>query len=155
MQGIYDATRGLLYFTNRGQVNVFSPAMHSWLAPILISSTNSQSRLVGIALSPDANTLAVSDAGNNRIYVLNPSSPTSAKSFFVNTGIDVQPYGLAVTSSGAVYYATHDQNISPPGGFNRFMFFVRSARPVLCRVMDSFKSRHSFYYMLALIIIYM
>ena len=119
MQGIYDATRGLLYFTDRGQVNVFSPAMHSWLAPILISFTNTQSRLVGIALSPDANTLAVSDAGNNRIYVLNPSSPTSAKSFFVNTGIDVQPYGLAVTSSGAVYYATHDQNISPPGGFNK------------------------------------
>ena len=119
MQGVYDATRGVLYFTDQAQIDVFSPATHNWLAPIPISFTNPQSRLVGVALSPDGNTLAVSDAGNNNIYVLNPSSPSSVKAFFVNTGVDVQPYGLAVTNSGAVYYATQDQNVDPPGGFNK------------------------------------
>jgi hypothetical protein len=119
MQGIYDPTRRLLYFTDQNRIDVFSPAAHAWQGPIPISYTNAASSLVGIALSPDGNTLAVSDSGNNRIYVLNPSSPNSAKSFYVNTGTDVQPYGLAVTNAGAVYYATHDQNIDPAGGFNK------------------------------------
>ncbi len=119
MQGVYDTTRGVLYFTDQAQIDVFSPASHNWLAPIPISFTNPRSRLVGVALSPDGNTLAVSDAGNNDIYVLNPSSPNSVKAFFVNTGVDVQPYGLAVTNSAAVYYATQDQNVDPSGGFNK------------------------------------
>jgi WD40 repeat protein len=117
MQGVYDAMRSVLYFTDQAQIDVFSPAAHNWLAPIPISFTNPNSRLVGVALSPDGNTLAVSDSGNNDIYVLNPSSPNSVKSFFVNTGVDVQPYGLAVTNSGAVYYATYDPNST--GGFDK------------------------------------
>jgi hypothetical protein len=119
MQGLYDPTRGVVYFTDQAQIDVFSPASENWLAPILISFTNAQSRLVGVALSPDGNTLAVSDAGNSRIYVMNPSSPSSVQSFSVNTGNGVQPYGLAVTNSETVYYATYTQGISPPGGFNK------------------------------------
>jgi hypothetical protein len=37
----------------------------------------------------------------------------------VNTDVDTQPYGLAVTNSGAVYYATYDQNSSPPEGLDK------------------------------------
>jgi IPT/TIG domain-containing protein len=119
MQGVYDPTRAVVYFTDQIQIDVFSPATESWLAPIPVSFANAQSRLVGIALSPDGNTLAVSDAGNSKIYVMNPSSPSSVQSFSVNTGNGVQPYGLAVTNSQAVYYATYTQVISPPGGFNK------------------------------------
>jgi DNA-binding beta-propeller fold protein YncE len=119
MQGIYDSYRGVLYYTSRAQVEVFSPASESWGSPITLPSTNNSTRLTGIALSPDGNALAVSDSGNNRVYVLNPNSPNTAKYFGVNTGVDVQPYGLAVTNTGAVYYATQDQNAIPPGGFNR------------------------------------
>jgi hypothetical protein len=119
MQGTYDAYLGVVFFTDIAQIDVFSPASESWIAPITIAGTNASTRLVGIALSPDGNTLAVSDAGNNKIYVLNPNSPSTVQSFGVNTGVDVQPYGLAVTNSGAVYYATNDQNSDPPGGLNK------------------------------------
>lgn len=119
MQGTYDAIRGVMYFTNQREVEVFSPSAKSWLAPIAIPSANANSRLVGVALSPDGNTLAVSDAGNSLISVLNPSAPTKVKSFGVNTGSEVEPFGLAVTNSGAVYYATHSQDTDPPGGFNK------------------------------------
>ena len=98
---------------------MFSPSAESWLTPITISGTNGSTRFVGIALSPDGNTLAVSDAGNDKIYILNPSSPGGARSFSVNTGANTQPYGLAVTNSGAVYYATDDQNFTPDGGLNK------------------------------------
>jgi hypothetical protein len=118
MQGIYDPIRSVVYFTDQAQIDVFSPVSEQWLTPIPISFANAQSRLVGVALSTDGNTLAVSDAGNSRIYVMNPSSPNSVKSFPVSTGNEVQPYGLAVTNSGAVYYSTIDVNISPPETFN-------------------------------------
>lgn len=119
LQGLYDPYRGVMYFTDRAQIDVFSPSAENWMTPITISGTNSSTGFVGIALSPDGNTLAVSDAGNNKIYVLNPNSPSAAQSFGVNTGVDTQPYGLAVTNSGAVYYATYDQNFSPPGGLDK------------------------------------
>jgi hypothetical protein len=115
MQGVYDPHRSVLYFTDSAQVDVFSPVSESWLSPIPISFTNTNSRLVGVALSPDGNTLAVSDAGNSAIYVLNPSSPSSAKAFSVNTRNETQPFGLAVTNGGVVYYATRDD--SNIGGF--------------------------------------
>jgi DNA-binding beta-propeller fold protein YncE len=117
MQGIYDPHRSVLYFTDSAQIDVFSPASESWLAPIPISFTNANSRLTGIALSPDGNTLAISDTGNSKIYVLNPSNANSDKAFSVNTGNVLQPYGLAMTNAGAVYYATRDQ--SNNGGFNK------------------------------------
>jgi DNA-binding beta-propeller fold protein YncE len=118
-QGVYDPYRSVMYFTDRAQIDVFSPSGENWLTPITIPGTNFSTSFVGIALSPDGNTLAVSDAGNDKIYVLNPSSPSAAQSFSVNTGAGTEPYGLAVTNSGAVYYATDDQNFTTDGGLNK------------------------------------
>jgi len=115
MQGTYDAKRAVMYFTNQREVEVFSPASKNWLSPIAIPSTNGNSRLIGVALSPDNNTLAVSDAGNSSISILNPSSPLTVKSFNVNTGSEIEPFGLAVTNSGSVYYATFDLGSNQPG----------------------------------------
>ncbi len=109
MEGIYDPQNSLMYFTDQAQVGVFSPGSGQWLAPIVIPSANVSSRLYGIALSPDGNTLAVSDAGDSRIYVLNPASPQTVQSFNVSEQIsEYEPCGLAVTNSGMVYYATFD-----------------------------------------------
>ncbi len=110
MQGVYNPTKGVAYFTDQSQIDVFSISQNNWLPPITISYANSASRLMGIALSQDTNTLAVSDAGNANIYVLNPTSPNTVRSFHVvqsqlETGM--QPYGLAVSNSGVVYYATY------------------------------------------------
>ncbi|MGO9676605.1 MAG: hypothetical protein ACLPW4_05070 [Candidatus Sulfotelmatobacter sp.] len=118
-QGLYDPYRSVMYFTDRAQIDVFSPSAENWLTPVTLPGTNSSTGFVGIALSPDGNTLAVSDAGNDKIYILNPGSPNGAQSFPVNTGNDTQPYGLAVTNSGAVYYATDDQSFSDTGGLNK------------------------------------
>jgi hypothetical protein len=122
MQGLHDPTRGVVYFTDQSQIDVFSPSTNNWLAPITISYTNGKSRLLGVALSPDGNTMAVSDAGNARIYLLNPSSPTSAKSFRVLTSNDngnLQPWGLAVTNSGIVYFGSYNNESDPAGGFHQ------------------------------------
>ncbi len=109
MQGIYDSNRGVLYFTDRVQVDVFSPG-GQWLAPIAIPQAGPSSRLYGAALSPDSNTLAISDAGDSRIYVLNPSSPQTVQSFQVSQqGSGCSPGGLAVSNTGFVYYATFGQ----------------------------------------------
>ena len=121
MQGLYDPTRGVVYFTNQSQIDVFLPSTSNWLAPITISYTNSNSRLLGVTLSPDGNTMAVSDAGNASIYLLNPSSPNSAKSFNVSENAvgNLQPYGLVVTNSGIVYYGTYNNDAEPGGGFHQ------------------------------------
>jgi streptogramin lyase len=119
LQGLYDPYRSVMYFTDRAQIAVFSPSAENWLTPITISGTNISTGFVGIALSPDGNTLAVSDAGNDKIYILNPSSPNAAQSFSVDTGAGTEPYGLAVTNSGAVYYATDNQNFGFSGGLNK------------------------------------
>jgi WD40 repeat protein len=106
MQGTYDSTRGVLYCTDRAQIEVFSPSDGQWLAPIVIPYADVSSRLYGIALSPDGNTLAVSDAGDARIYVLNMVSQ-NVQSFNVSEQISAyEPGGLAVTNAGMVYYAT-------------------------------------------------
>jgi hypothetical protein len=121
MQGVFDPTRSVVYFTDQAQIDVFSVSTNSWVAPITIAYTNSSSRLLGVALSADGNTLAVSDAGNANIYVLNPSSPTQIKSFHVqppNVG-NLQPHGLAVNDTGIVYYSSYDSDIDPPGGFHQ------------------------------------
>jgi hypothetical protein len=118
-QGLYDPYRSVMYFTDRAQIDVFSPSAETWLSPITIPGTNINTGFVGIALSPDGNALAVSDAGNDEIYILNPSSPKAARSFSVNTGTGTEPYGLAVTNSGAVYYATDNPNLGSSGGFNK------------------------------------
>jgi DNA-binding beta-propeller fold protein YncE len=119
MQGILDPHRQVLYFTNRSQVEVFSPASETWRAPISLPLVNGNTRLLGLALSPDGNTMAVSDAGTARIYVLNPESPSTAKVFNVSQDFSgYQPCGLAVTDSGKVYYATF---VTPGGsGFVAF-----------------------------------
>lgn len=116
MQGLYDSTRGVVYFTDQSQVEVFSPSSNAWLPPIAISYTNSNSILAGVALSPDSNTMAISDAGNGKIYLLNPSSPVSVQAFNV-LNYEGEPYGLAVTNSGMVYYGTDLSGVDPPGGF--------------------------------------
>lgn len=118
MQGLYDSYRGVLYFTDRTQIQVFSPSSESWLPPITLPGTTPSTRLLGISLSPDGNTLAASDPGDNAIYVLNPSSPKSAK-LFSSVGVQGYPYGLAVTNSGIVYFGTYAQSISPPGGLGK------------------------------------
>ncbi len=107
MQGIYNPGQGVLYFTDQAQIDVFSPASGQWLTPISIPYTDASSRLYGVALSQDGNTLAISDAGDARIYVLNPASTQNVQSFNVSEQIsDYEPGGLAVTNAGMVYYAT-------------------------------------------------
>jgi len=115
-QGIYDSYRGVLYFADRAQIDVFSPSTEAWLSPITLPNTTGSTRLMGISLSPDGNTLAVSDPAENAIYVLNPSSPETVK-HFSTIGSEGAPNGLAVNDAGIVYFATFAQGISPPGGF--------------------------------------
>lgn len=118
MQGLYDPTRGVVYFTDQSQIDVFSISANNWIAPITISYTNGNSRLTGVGLSADGNTLAVSDTGLANVYVLNLSSPNNVKSFNVQKGGNMVPYGLVATNGGIIYYVTAETQ-GPPGAVHQ------------------------------------
>jgi WD40 repeat protein len=111
VQGVYDPRRDLYYFTDRTKIQVFSKTQGIWLAPINIPHAG---RLWGIALSPDGSKLAVADAGNDVVDVLNPDSPSAVSVFSLpGTGFDATaiPSGVAITDSGTVYYASFSVSI--------------------------------------------
>jgi hypothetical protein len=87
-QGVYDPTRKQIYFSDADHVGVFSPVQGAWLSPIALPSASVSRSLLGIALSPDATVLAVSDIANGSIIVLNPGQPGSAQVFAVQTASD-------------------------------------------------------------------
>ena len=107
-QGIYDARRGLYYFTDTSKIQVLSASSGSWLAPITLPGTTSASRLVGIAESSNGSMLAVADYGGQAIYVLNPDSPGSASRYAVpvnsHPGYSYSPLAVAVLDNKSVYY---------------------------------------------------
>jgi hypothetical protein len=121
VQGIYDPLRDLYYFSDATRVQVFSKAQGAWLAPIPMPA--GATRLWGLSLSPDRSKLAVSDAGAQKIYVLNPDTPGVVSSF--DSPVPVvdtpggQPAGLAITDSGTVYYMVFYTDFTGPAGLHK------------------------------------
>lgn len=114
VDGVYDAKRGVYYFTDATQIQVFSPSENQWLPSIPIPEVKNAAgpeRLFGIALSSDGSKLAVSDIGGYALYLVDPDSPTSIQSFPLGSGGVVNvPTGVAVTNSGTIYFAASDFN---------------------------------------------
>jgi hypothetical protein len=122
-QGVYDAKRDLYYFTDAAEIRVFSKSQGQWLTPfqVPVPPNGTVHRLWGIALSPDASKLAVSDASAGMIYVINPDSPSAVQSFPVNvpyfagspdpsvTGVITNPAGLTISDTGMIYFAAFIQ----------------------------------------------
>ncbi len=117
VQGIYDSVRDVYYFSDATKVQVFSKTRRAWLTPI--NMPPGALRLWGLSLSPDGSKLAVSDAGADRIYVLNPNTPATISTFNASALSDPaggEPAGLAVTDAGVVYYMMfYTQLTGPPG----------------------------------------
>jgi hypothetical protein len=107
VQGIYDPTRDVYYFTDQAQIRVFSKSKAQWLSPIAMPAA--AQRLWALSLSPSGTKLAVSDAGSGQIFTLNPDAPVTVSSFVLPTAAPDQgeePCGLGITDSGIVYYAS-------------------------------------------------
>ena len=120
VQGIYDPLRDVYYFSDATSVQVFSKAQGAWLAPIAMPA--GATRLWGLSLSPDGSKLAVSDAGAQKIYTLNPDTPGVVSSFNTPAAIDSpggQPAGLAITDSGIVYYMVFYTGFTGPPGLHK------------------------------------
>lgn len=115
-QGIYDPKRDIYYFTDATEIRVFSRSQGQWLTPIQVPSApkGTTHRLWGIALSADRSQLAISDRGAAAIYLLDPDSPGSARSFPVSTffaghpfsdpGVATYPAGLVISDAGDIYF---------------------------------------------------
>jgi hypothetical protein len=122
--GIYDASRDLYYFADQAQIQVLSKGAGKWLSPISLPGVSSKTQLLAISESPDGTKLAVSDYGGQAIYVLNPDSPASAKSYLMSLDTDgssssLAPDGLAVTDTGMVYFDTNDINGTGTPAFHK------------------------------------
>ena len=119
VQGAYDAKRDLYYFTDAAEIRVFSKSQGQWLTPFQVPAApkGTVHRLWGIALSPDASKLAVSDASAGMIYVINPDSTSAVQSFPFNvpyfagypdpnqSGVITNPAGLTISDTGMIYFA--------------------------------------------------
>jgi hypothetical protein len=121
VQGIYDPLRDVCYFSDATRVQVFSKAQGAWLAPIAMPA--GATRLWGLSLSPDGSKLAVSDAGAQKIYVLNPDTPGVVSSFSTPAGVvdapGGQPAGLAITDSGIVHYMVFYTGFTGSAGLHK------------------------------------
>ena len=130
-QGIYDSKRNLYYFTDAGEIRVFSRSEGEWQAPIVVPAApvGTTHRLWGIALSPDASKLAVSDTGDAMIYLIDPDTPASVQSFAMPAscfaghcsatanGIITYPAGIAVSDAGMIYITASPYGVSGDDGF--------------------------------------
>jgi len=130
-QGIYDSKRNLYYFADAGEIRVFSRSQGEWQAPITVPAApaGSTHRLWGIALSPDASKLAVSDTGDAMIYLIDPDTPASVQSFAMPAscfagycsatanGIITYPAGIAVSDTGMIYITASPYGVSGDDGF--------------------------------------
>jgi len=107
-QGIYDPHRDVYYFTDATKIQVFSRTQGAWLAPITIPAPYTPKRLWGVALSPNGDNLAVSDATGGAIYVLNPDAPSTVRGFSIPQyqGYVQSPLGIAISDAGIAYYWT-------------------------------------------------
>jgi hypothetical protein len=116
VDGVFDPTRDVYYFTDSDQVRVFSLASGTWLPSISIpapTSAQGPQRLFGIALSADGSKLVVSDAGAVAVYVLDPDTPTSIESFplagkFDSSNTAIAPSDVAITNSATVFFTTFE-----------------------------------------------
>ena len=121
-QGIYDSYRNLYYFTDQAEIQVFSLTAGQWQAPISLPKASGNTQLLALSLSPDGSQLAISDYGEQAIYVLDPGQPNSAKEFHLPQGgveSGTTPSGLAITNNGIVYFATRDLNGTGAPGFHK------------------------------------
>jgi len=119
-QGIYDPVRDVYYFTDADRIQVFSLTQGQWLSPIAIPAPNGATqRLWGIALSPDATKLAVSDAQADVVYLINPANTSSVQTFSgpAQSGVTLQPAGVAISDAGIVYFAVAVEGVSGANGF--------------------------------------
>lgn len=117
-QGIYDPGRDVYYLTDATQVQIFSRTQGKFLAPISIPGSQ---RLWGISLSADGSKLVIGDAAADTIFLLNPDTPATIKTFPLPApsvpGFISNPAGLAVSNAGMVYFAVANQGGTGASGF--------------------------------------
>jgi len=88
MSGEYDPQRHLVYYTDSDRVQVFSLDSRSWLTAMVPPAGSVARRLVGVAISPDASRLVVTDAGNNSVLVLSLPSGATLREHSMATAAD-------------------------------------------------------------------
>ncbi len=119
--GIFDQTRTLYYFADTNKIEVLS-LTNGWQTPFILPNTTSNTSLLALALSPDGTKLAVSDYGNQLIYVFDPDTPSNVQTFSIpQTGLDIgiAPTGLAVLNTGMVYFGSADSRGTGTWAFHK------------------------------------
>lgn len=111
VQGIYDPHWDVYYFTDTDRIRVFSLSQREWLPSIAVPGRTSSQRLYSLALSPNGKWLAISDAGDNVIYVLDPANTGTIRTHVLPSDGSgpVHAAALAVTDSGVVYFSIYPE----------------------------------------------
>jgi|HubBroStandDraft_6_1064221.scaffolds.fasta_scaffold18285_2 hypothetical protein len=102
---LLDTKRNQLYLTAGDHVDVFSLSSNQYLSPLKPQTLQGTAQFTGLALTPDASKLIVTDFSDNSVSVINPDSPSS--SFAIAT--PPQP-NVAPCTFGPLYAATTSTN---------------------------------------------
>jgi len=74
----YDATRNRIYLIAGSKIDVFDAAANTYLSPIIPPSISKSPLFEGLALTPDASKLLVTNFSDLSLDIINPDNPSSA-----------------------------------------------------------------------------
>lgn len=100
---VHDLATDILYIANGSEISRFDIGSQNFLAPITLPGT----RLLGIDLSPDGNTLAVTDRNEanstqNRIHVIDTNSLSTREVLFQQQSLESGTFSASFTSNDQV-----------------------------------------------------
>jgi hypothetical protein len=92
LMGIYDPGRRLVYYIEADKVDVFSTASRTWLSPIQLPQVSVARKMRFAALSPKADILAVTDAGNETLLVIDLASRSVTRELSLHVANETTAY---------------------------------------------------------------
>lgn len=103
----YDRFRNRVYVSNLSQIEVLDLSSETWIAPLLPPATSgSTSDLRGMVLTPDGNSLLVTDFGAGKLHVFDLVGGSAYSIDLTSSDTNSYSPGQIVWANGRPYFAT-------------------------------------------------